>query len=200
MKSLLLISLPGLVLLSTCHNQQPDISSTIIATGEMPNVVTDHSDNIHLVYGSGDSILYSYSLDQGKTFSAPALISIVQKLAASHTRGPQIAATNNGLSVTACNEAGDIFSFVKDQSGRWSQTARVNDSDTAAKENLMALAPTATMLLLHGSICVINIIKFLELSQLMADKHGQRILWSILHLIQQYVNAANHQSQSKEIP
>ncbi|HYV53251.1 MAG TPA: sialidase family protein [Chitinophagaceae bacterium] len=140
MKSLLLISLPGLILLTDCHNQQPNSSGTIIATGQMPNVVTDHSHNIQLVYGSGDSILYSYSLDQGRTFSTPALISIVQKLAASHMRGPQIAATKNGLSVTACNEVGDIFSFVKDQSGRWSQTARINDSDTTAKENLMALA------------------------------------------------------------
>jgi hypothetical protein len=33
----------------------------------------------------------------------------------------------------------------------------------------------------------------------MADIHGLRILWSMLHLIQQYVNAANHQSQCKEI-
>jgi len=44
------------------------------------------------------------------------------------------------LSVTACNDLGDIFSFTKDQSGKWSQTARVNDMDTVAKENLIALA------------------------------------------------------------
>src|SRR4051812_40404474 len=103
MKSLLWISLSGLVLLTDCRSREPNSSSTLIATGQMPNAVTDHSDNIHLVYGNGDSILYSYSLDQGRTFSAPALISIVQKLAASHMRGPQIAVTNNGLSVTVCN-------------------------------------------------------------------------------------------------
>src|SRR5678815_5531562 len=82
----------------------------------MPAVATDHSNNIHLVYGSGDSILYCYSVDEGKTFAVPVLISVVQGLAASHMRGPQIAATNVGLSVTACNTAGDISSFVKDQS------------------------------------------------------------------------------------
>ncbi len=106
----------------------------------MPNVVTDNFGNIHLVYGNGDSILYSYSSDAGETFSAPTLISVLPKLAASHTRGPQIIATANGLAVTACNNSGDIFSFVKDQSGIWSQTMRVNDLDTVAKENLMALA------------------------------------------------------------
>jgi hypothetical protein len=92
------------------------------------------------VYGSGDSILYIYSTDNGKSFSSPSLIALLPELAASHMRGPQIAATSNGLVVTACNNTGDIFSFTKEQSGSWSQTARVNDVDTIAKENLMALS------------------------------------------------------------
>lgn len=140
MKSLALIFLPALIISTACRTPQANNSSTTIANGQMPNVVTDRSNNIHVTYGSGDSLLYSYSSDQGKTFSAPSLISIVPNLAASHTRGPQIAATNNGLSVTACNNAGDIFSFVKDESGKWFATSRVNDVDTTAKENLMALA------------------------------------------------------------
>jgi hypothetical protein len=41
--------------------------------------------------------------------------------------------------VTACNESGDIFSFTKDQSGKWSKPARVNDADTIAKEGFIAL-------------------------------------------------------------
>ena len=112
----------------------------VIAAGQMPNIAKDNSGNFHLVYGNGDSILYSYSTDHGNTFSAPSLISVLPKLAASHSRGPQVAATSNGLAVTACNESGDIFSFVKEQSGNWIQTTRVNDMDTVAKENLMALA------------------------------------------------------------
>jgi len=140
MKLLLLISLPALVFLTGCHNQPANSPGTVIARGQMPALTRDRSNAIHLVYGNGDSILYCYSFDQGRTFSAPALISIVKKLAASHMRGPQIAATNNGLLVTACNNAGDIFSFVKDQSGQWSPAGKVNDLDTVAKENLMALA------------------------------------------------------------
>jgi len=140
MKIFFFTSLLVWLLLTACHDQPAESPGTIIAIGQMPAVATDHSNNIHLVYGSGDSILYCYSVDEGKTFAVPVLISVVQGLAASHMRGPQIAATNVGLSVTACNTEGDIFSFVKDQSGAWSEGSRVNDRDTTAKENLMALA------------------------------------------------------------
>lgn len=123
-----------------CHNQPVKSSDSVIAQGQMPSLSRDHSGVIHLVYGSGDSILYSYSSDKGNSFSSPSIIAILPKLTASHTRGPQIAATANGLVVTACNTMGNIFSFTKDQSGNWSQPLRVNDVDTVAKENLMALS------------------------------------------------------------
>lgn len=112
----------------------------VIAKGQMPNLVKDKDEKLHLVYGSGDSIMYSYSSDMGNSFSSPALISVLPKLAASHTRGPQIAATTNGLTVIACNSLGDIFSFNKNGSGNWMQTSKVNDIDTTAKEGLMALS------------------------------------------------------------
>lgn len=124
-----------------CNNQASiKNSDSIIAQGQMPNLSIDNSGNVHLVYGNGDSILYSYSTDNGKSFSSSSVIAILPKLAASHMRGPQIAATSKGLVVTACNNMGDIFSFTKDQSGSWSQPVRVNDVDTIAKENLMALS------------------------------------------------------------
>jgi len=128
------------LLLAECRDKTPDYETSIIASGQMPNVVQDNSGAIHLVYGNSDSILYSYSSDKGKTFSSPVLIAVLPRLAASHTRGPQIAATTKGITVTACNDLGDIFSFTEDESGRWLSTGRVNDVDTTAKENLMALA------------------------------------------------------------
>jgi len=121
--------------LTTCQNH-----SDTIATGQMPYLAKDNSGNISLVYGSGDSILYCYSTDEGNSFSSPYLISVLPNLAASHMRGPQIARTSGGLVVTACNNAGNIFSFTKDQTGKWSLPVRVNDVDTVAKENLMALS------------------------------------------------------------
>jgi len=139
MKPLSLI-LSSLFFLSACTDEKPDVASTIIGEGQMPNIARDKSGNIHLVFGKGDSILYCYSSDKGKTFSTSSVISVIPKLAASHMRGPQIAATAKGLSVTVCNNPGDIFSFTKNKSGEWDQTGRVNDIDTVAKENLMALS------------------------------------------------------------
>lgn len=106
----------------------------------MPAVTTDNESHIHLTYGSGDSLMYAMSSNQGATFSAPTLISVVPKLAASHTRGPQIAFTSKGLVLTACDAFGNISSFVKQKDAQWKQSTRVNDMDTVAKENLMSLS------------------------------------------------------------
>ena len=128
------------LILFACKNKTNDSENSVIASGQMPNVVVDQSSIVHMVFGSGDSILYSYSSDKGKTFSSPALIAELPKLTADHMRGPQIAATASGLIVTACNNPGNIFSYKKDESGAWTKTGKVNDVDTIAKENLMALA------------------------------------------------------------
>jgi hypothetical protein len=135
MKARILIFIIAFVF-TACRNNNSDT----IAPGQMPNLTRDNSGNIHLVYGSGDSILYSYSSDNGKSFSSSSVVSVLPKLAASHMRGPQIAATLNGLIITACNNIGNIFSFTKDESGKWSQPFKINDVDTSAKENLMALS------------------------------------------------------------
>jgi hypothetical protein len=124
----------------TAHNKNSEKTDTIITRGQMPNIVIDRKEKIHLVYGLGDSIMYSYSSDKGKTFTSPVLISNLTGLAASHTRGPQIAFTADGLLVTACTNSGNIFSYKTDALGKWYQTSRVNDVDTVAKENLMALS------------------------------------------------------------
>jgi hypothetical protein len=129
------------ILFAACNNtDQIEEHGLIVGAGRMPNVVKDNKSNLHIVYGTGDSIMLSSSLNGGKTFSSPALIAILPKLAASHMRGPQIAAPSEGVMVIACNSAGDIFSYAKDEAGKWKQTARLNDVDTVAKEGLMALA------------------------------------------------------------
>lgn len=105
----------------------------------MPNIVEDKQNTLHVVYGSGDSIMYT-SLNTGDTFfSAPVVIDVLPHLMAAFTRGPQIACSDKGLTVTACTRDGDIFSYNKTGSARWIKTARVNDVDTVAKENFMSL-------------------------------------------------------------
>src|SRR5215210_2622915 len=80
------------------NNEDNDV---IIAEGKMPNMVKDKRNNVHIVYGSGDSVMYVTSKN-GKSFDSPALIAVLPKLFASATRGPQIAASDNGITVTAC--------------------------------------------------------------------------------------------------
>ena len=138
MKLLRAITILIVFIAGGCTEQTTE-KDLIIGSGQMPNVVKDNKDNIHIVYGSGDSIMYSFSSNNGKAFSSPELISVLPELAASHTRGPQIAATTEGLVVTACNSLGNIFSYTKDETNKWSQTAKVNDVDTVAKENFLAL-------------------------------------------------------------
>ncbi|HYC29731.1 MAG TPA: hypothetical protein VEB42_12955, partial [Chitinophagaceae bacterium] len=134
MKALIFIA-PVILLLTACGQDHGDK----LTAGQMPNLAKDDAGTVHLVYGNGDSILYSYAMDDGKNFSAPAAVAVMPGLAASHMRGPQVAATSGGLAVIACTDDGNIFSFTRDGSGRWTPAVKVNDADTVAKENLIAL-------------------------------------------------------------
>lgn len=111
----------------------------VIGIGQMPWLAKDNKNNVHLVYGSGDSIMYSCSADNGNTFAKPAVVAVLPGAYSFAMRGPQITATDEGVIVTACTTKGDIFSFYKQTEGKWTAGGKVNDADTTAKEGLMAL-------------------------------------------------------------
>jgi hypothetical protein len=138
-KPLLVATFSATIVVAGCTNPLVEKGS-IIALGQMPNLAKDRKNNLHLVYGNGDSIFYRFSNNNGNSFSAPVLVAVLPELAASHMRGPQIAATKDGLAAIASNSEGDIFSYVMDEKGKWRKTARVSDVDTVAKEGLMALS------------------------------------------------------------
>ncbi len=138
MKSITLVAI-SFFFFSLNYSQNKDNKDIVIASGQIPNIAKDNSNNIHLVYGSGDSIMYVFSKD-GTTFTSPALIAVLPNLFASAMRGPQIAATANGVIVTACTNKGNIFSYKKEASGKWTKALKVNDVDEVAKEALMALS------------------------------------------------------------
>ena len=127
------------ILLAGCSGTRSG-SDLTIAQGQMPAIATDASKNIHVVYGTGDSIMYTWSNDKGRSFAAPVVIDTMSELVDYATRGPQIAITKNVVTVIAVNRSGNIFSFVKDESGKWVKTARVNDADTVDKEGFLGLA------------------------------------------------------------
>jgi hypothetical protein len=127
------------ILFSTTYGQTNEAKDIVIAKGHMPNISKDKSNHLHVVYGSGDSIMYLFSKD-GKTYTAPATIAVLPGLFAASMRGPQIAATGNGIVVTACTRSGNIFSYTKDASGKWTKAEKVNDVDETAKEALISLS------------------------------------------------------------
>lgn len=128
------------LMLFSCQNKKEDTDVTTIATGKMPALAKDANNSIHLVYGYGDSIMYCNSQNKGSSFSAPVLVDTLAGLVASATRGPQIASTKDGIAIIAVNNDGNIFSFTKDQSGKWTRTTKVNDIDDVNKEGFSGLS------------------------------------------------------------
>jgi len=139
MKNTIIISFLFLLVCSCNENNVQTKNDFIIAGGQIPQLAKDKS-NLYVVYGNGDSIMYSYTSDNGNTFSKPSLISVVPNVFSFAMRGPQIAVANNNIIVTACTKQGNIFSFYKNKDDAWTQGSRVNDADTVCKEGLMALS------------------------------------------------------------
>src|SRR5688572_775414 len=92
---------------------QNSIKEITIADGQMPSVVKDKNNKLHIAFGKGDSILYTSTTD-GKTFTPFFLVAVVPKLFSFAMRGPQIAATSRGLIITAVTQNGDIVSSQKE--------------------------------------------------------------------------------------
>ncbi len=125
---------------STAWSQINNTNDVVIAEGKMPNVSTDKSNNVHIVYGTGDSIMYLSSTNQGKSFSSPVLVAVLPRVFATAMRGPQIASTSNGIVVTANTSDGNLYAYHKASAGRWSKATKVNDVTDVSKEALMSLS------------------------------------------------------------
>ncbi|MEO6230922.1 MAG: sialidase family protein [Ferruginibacter sp.] len=130
-----------LYLMTSCSEKKVHTKDDFVITdGQMPALAKDKSNNVHLVYGMGDSIMYVYSSDNGNTFSNPLLVSALPHVYTFATRGPQVAVTDKGLLITACTSQGNIFSFYKETGNDWTKGEKLNDVDTVAKEGLMGLS------------------------------------------------------------
>jgi hypothetical protein len=121
--------------------QKKDFSKKdfVIANGQMPALAAGSDGTIDLVYGIGDSIMFSESSDMGQSFSPSLVIDVVPGLYSYATRGPQIAVTKNGLVVTACTSKGNIISYYK-TNGNWQKGSLINDIADVAPEGLMDLS------------------------------------------------------------
>lgn len=142
MKKIILMITIAIIFLSSCKNQSKKEESSVIkiASGEMPAIAADATHSLNIVFGKGDSIMYTVSDKSGNSFSTPVVVDTLGNLVAYATRGPQITNIKNGLAVIAVNKEGNIYSYTKDETGKWTRTGRVNDVDTADKEGFLGLS------------------------------------------------------------
>ena len=69
MKLIAAITILTVFITSSCTDRITE-KDLIIGSGQMPNVVKDNKGNMHIVYGTVDSIMYSFSSNSGKSFSS----------------------------------------------------------------------------------------------------------------------------------
>lgn len=106
----------------------------------MPALAKDAGNNVSMVYGSGDSLMYCEADSKGGSFSNPVLAATLKDLVAVATRGPQVAATKDGIVIIAVNRQGDMYSFIKNNNGQWKRTAKLNDVDSVNPEGFSGLS------------------------------------------------------------
>jgi len=122
----------------SCKENKPTVAANL-TSGQMPCIVTDLNNHIHIAYGNGDSIMYTESTNGGQSFQTPVCIDTLRNLVDFAMRGPQITITKNGVAIVVLNRTGDIFSYSKDEFGKWKKGSRVNDVDSTCKEGFIGL-------------------------------------------------------------
>jgi hypothetical protein len=100
---------------------------------------------VALVFGSADSIFFSASGDNGRTWAKPTKVADLPKLLLGRHRGPRVVIAGNAIVVSAvASEPGELMAWRSTDGGRsWSKPIAVNDQPTAAREGLHAMAADA---------------------------------------------------------
>ena len=102
---------------------------------------------VYLACAANNTILIARSTDGGRSFAQPTTIASVPSLALGMHRGPRIAATDDGLVVTAIagrlgkGQDGDLQAWRSvDRGVTWTGPVTISDVPAAAREGLHAMA------------------------------------------------------------
>lgn len=108
--------------------------------GKAPSIIAE-GQAIYMTFALGDSILFCFSADKGKSFSTPETVSVLPNLSLGGGRGPQIVSANGHLIIAAADTNGNIYSFNKKQKSEdWEKSGRINDVAGVAKEAFVSLS------------------------------------------------------------
>ncbi|MDX2036630.1 MAG: sialidase family protein [Isosphaeraceae bacterium] len=142
-------------LLATSTESVASEPRVVVAEGRQPQAAVDAKGGIHLVYGLGDEIRYVALDSEGKPTSNPVIVGKApSKLALGMRRGPRIAVSGRGITVTAIDwnspvdrgkftayEGGTLLAWRSTDGGRsWQGPVAVNTVRGSAAEGLHALA------------------------------------------------------------
>ena len=118
-----------------------EIIPAALRGGLQPQVAVAPSGRVHVVFGKGRAIYHTSSPD-GRTFSSPAKIGELEKLALGMRRGPRVTATEERLLVTAISHAdGNLHAWTSPDIGKtWKESPALNTTLNSAREGLQALA------------------------------------------------------------
>ena len=99
---------------------------------------------VAMVFGSGESIWFARSDDDGRTFSAPVQVGGLPKLSLGRHRGPRVAIAGKTILVGAIEVQSDLFCCRSTDGGRtWSRPTVIDDQPKSAREGLHAMAADA---------------------------------------------------------
>jgi hypothetical protein len=119
----------------------PPVSPT--APNRQPQFAVSNG-TVALAFGSGESIWFTRSTDNAKTWSAPSKVGDLPKLMLGRHRGPRVVFAGNAILVSAIATESDLFCWRSTDGGRtWSKPTVVNDRPKAAREGLHAMAADA---------------------------------------------------------
>lgn len=110
----------------------------ISSQGSQPNIVIDKNQTVKISYGWEDKVYYSFSGNQGKTFSKPEIVGEIKDLQLAMTRSVQIATNEKSTLIAATTKNGDIFSFHKTNKA-WSESVKINDISGVAAEGFVSI-------------------------------------------------------------
>lgn len=122
-----------------------------------PQVAVDQKGVIHAIFGTGNSVMYCRSADNGESYGSTTKLPGTYVLSLGMRRGPRIAATDKSICVSAIagehgkGKDGDVLVYHSlDQGKTWRGPVRVNATADSAREGLHAMAAGP-----RGQICCV---------------------------------------------
>ena len=113
---------------------------------KQPQLVTS-KDFTGVTFGAGNSIYFSSSIDEGKSFSKPVKVAEPGVISLGMHRGPRIAMAGGDIVISAVGgkegkgKDGDLIAWRSSDAGKtWSAGVKINDVSGSAREGLHTMA------------------------------------------------------------